>query len=355
MAPVTAVVLSAPGDPVDLNAFLTSAFQFRHSPRLIRLGFALAKESGVDALASALPDRSEWDRARKEWLIGIQFGLTQPEALHRLLNMPGSVIRLHGWQPASAVGRRSMFRVGSFHPKVIAAGEANPSRVTALLIGSGNLTGAAFGTVPMNYEAGITVVGRNIAAHQLIAPFNLWWQRAWKESLELTHPLIDEYARTRAVVLQENPDLRRFIEASAREGAQFGAVFWIEAGAMSGGARNQIEFAADLAPFFGPLERQRRDLRIRLGGHMWPDRPFSYKVTTFGVEIWRLSLPTEANGGFDYVGRVIRFRRSQDAAGLIFDLKVTDTGSAEFRRWKRESEVRGHVGMTGGGREYGLA
>jgi hypothetical protein len=90
-----------------------------------------------------------------------------------------------------------------------------------------------------------------------------------------------------------------------------------------------------------------------MGRHTWIDRPLSYKVTTLGVRIWRLSLPTPA----DYVSRVVRFERSEDAEGLVFDLEVADLDSAKHRRWRRASEVRGHIGVTGGrrgGREYGL-
>jgi hypothetical protein len=353
MPSLTSILLSAPVDPADVNSFLVSAFRSRHAPRLIRLGFALAKESGVDALASALPDESEWNRARKEWLIGSQFALTEPEALHRLCDMPTSVVRLHGWRPASAPNRQAMFGVGSFHGKVVAAGGTNVSRVTALFVGSANLTGAALGSVPMNYEATVTLTSGTVA-RSIISPFNDWWKRAWHESVELSHLLVDEYARARAIVLEQNPDLQRFAEASAREGPEFGSNLWIEAGAMSGGARNQIEFSQDLVPFFGAVEQARRYLRIRVGRRMWGDRPLSYKVTSFGVRIWRLSLPT----GIDYGGRVIRFERSEDEDGLVFDLQVADSGSAKFRRWRRDSEVRGHVGVTGGGgrggREYGL-
>jgi hypothetical protein len=350
----TSIVLSAPGDPADLNSFLTDAFRFRHRPRLLRLGFALAKESGVDAFEAAVPDEAEWRRARKEWLIGTQFALTEPEALHRLYDMSSSVVRLHGWRPATGPSREAMFRVGSYHPKLIAAGGANVSRITALFIGSANLTGAALGSVPMNYEAAMSLTAARITP-SLVAAFNEWWNRSWNESVELSRSVIDEYARARATVLEENPDLQRFVEASVRDGPEFGSDLWIEAGAMSGGARNQIEFSEDLVPFFGPAEQSRRHLRIRLGGRTWVDRPLSYKVTTFGVEIWRLSLPTQAKGGVDYVGRVIRFQRSGDGDGLVFDLQVADPGSATFRRWRRESEVRGHVGVTGGGRDYGLA
>jgi hypothetical protein len=351
MAHSNGIIVSAPGDPADLGSFFAQTFASRQKPALIRLGFALAKRSGVDALQSAVTDERSWNRARKEWLIGTQFALTEPEALHQLRDIQSSFVRLHGWRHASGPSRRTLFGVGSFHGKVIAAGETDATRVRSLLIGSANLTGAALGSVPMNYEAGIAVNGA--VPRSLIVPFNDWWRRAWTESIELTHALIDEYARAREDVLAENPDLQRYVEASARQGPVFGSSLWIEAGAMSGGSRNQIEFSEDLVPFFGPVEEGRRDLRIRIDRRLWTDRPLSFKVTTLGVKIWRLSLPT----GEDYVDRVIRFERSQDTEGLVFDVQVAGASSAKYRRWRRDSEAAGHLGLTGGrrgGREYGL-
>ena len=40
---------------------------------------------------------------------------------------------------------------------------------------------------------------------------------------------------------------------------------------------------------------------------------------------------------------------------MEFDLEVADENSATALRWKRESQTNGHVGVTGGGREYGLS
>jgi hypothetical protein len=351
MAHSSGIIASAPGDPADLKSFFAQAFASRPKPALIRFGFALAKSSGVDALQSAVTDTPSWNHVQKEWLIGTQFALTEPEALQQLNDMESSLVRLHGWRHASGPSRRAMFGVGCFHGKVIAAGGADSSRVRSLLVGSGNLTGAALGSVPMNYEAAIAMNGA--VPRQLIVPFNDWWRRAWTESIAVTHALIDEYAQAREDVLAENPDLQRFVEASSRQGPVFGNSLWIEAGATSGGSRNQIEFSGDLVPFFGAVEEGRRLLRMRIGRRIWSDRPLSFKVTTLGVKIWRLSLPTAE----DYAGRVVRIERSQDAEGLVFDVQVADASSAKYRRWRRDSEVGGHLGLTGGrrgGREYGL-
>jgi hypothetical protein len=121
---------------------------------------------------------------------------------------------------------------------------------------------------------------------------------------------------------------------------------------MSGGSRNQVEFGGELARYFGPKKHARRLLRIRSNGKEWDDRPLSYKVTTFGVKIWRLSLPTKDSGGYAYPGRVIRFRRSQDRQGQYFDMDVTDTGNLRHGRWRSAAHRFGYIGMTSGQRTY---
>ncbi len=165
--------------------------------------------------------------------------------------------------------------------------------------------------------------------------------------------------------LQSSPNLEsaksrfgnpsRFTQTSSRSSSKVlssAPTMWIEAGAMSGGSRNQVEFNRDLAAFFGPPSATSRKLTIRIGSRTWSDRPLTLKVTTFGVEIWRLSLPTAAAGGPTYAGEVIRFER--DLLSAAFQLTVAAPGSATARRWRREASHNGYVGRTSGNRGYGL-
>src|SRR4051812_17007069 len=118
MAQSTGIITSAPADPADLASFFARTFASRPKPSLVRLGFALAKTSGVDALQAAVADVPAFNRARKEWVIGTQFALTEPEALRQLAAMDSSFVRLHGWRRAVGERRRAMFGVGCFHGKV---------------------------------------------------------------------------------------------------------------------------------------------------------------------------------------------------------------------------------------------
>ncbi|MCC5993911.1 MAG: hypothetical protein JJT99_15465 [Rhodobacteraceae bacterium] len=130
--------------------------------------------------------------------------------------------------------------------------------------------------------------------------------------------------------------------------------FWIEAGDMQGGSRNQIEFTDDIVSFF--------DGSSRAAGQAF--LAFNTKIKGYGaltnraqeydqwVNKWRLSLITKAKGGVDYAGRVVGFEKRQIGKSYVYVISVVDLNSADYLAWKAKSK---YVGSTGGsdGREYG--
>lgn len=136
---------------------------------------------------------------------------------------------------------------------------------------------------------------------------------------------------------------------------------WIHAGRMSGAdPRNQIEFPDYIARFFDDHSRTTEIVRIRVAGGQAIPRPLTYRGDDYGqwtADIWRLGLPTAHMGGPPYVGRVVRFQRSQDAAGPFYQVDVADVGSPEAAAW-RHSTPPGQLNQTGDtgqalGREFG--
>jgi len=153
--------------------------------------------------------------------------------------------------------------------------------------------------------------------------------------------------------VRENPMVLESVDPPSHATIKNAAVLWIEAGAMSGGSRNQVEFSRDLVEFFGNVQSEQRLLALRVGAQHWDDRPLSPKVTTFGVEIWRLSLPTFTSGGFEYPGKVIRFRRSAGNRPE-FLLDVADLGSRTAREWRARANRAGYISVTSGKRAFGF-
>lgn len=132
---------------------------------------------------------------------------------------------------------------------------------------------------------------------------------------------------------------------------------WIEAGAMSGALRNQLELPNQLAEFFDDMSREDEVVRIRLPNGEVAHRPLTYRGTDYGqwTEIWRLGLPTQRMGAPAYSGRIIRFDRLRDDQGHVYGLSVVDAESTEAREWRRQSsQVASTGGPAGPGREYGF-
>ncbi len=126
--------------------------------------------------------------------------------------------------------------------------------------------------------------------------------------------------------------------------------FWICAGDMSGGSRNQIELTDDLALFFTDAERVAEIVLIRLSGGNTLSRPLTYRGDDYGQwteDIWRLGLPTSNMGAPDYPGRVIKLQRSDLDGEVVYDICVADIGGEEAQLWIEASENNGFCGSTG--------
>lgn len=135
------------------------------------------------------------------------------------------------------------------------------------------------------------------------------------------------------------------------EAARF---FWCEAGNLSGGSRNQIEFTDETVRFFDEASRKAGRVFIAYNSKVKGYCPLTNRAQDYGqwTDIWRLGLITAAKGGVDYQNKVIGFERRIVGKNFVYVISVVDPGSAEHQEWVRNS---GAVGRTFGtdGREFG--
>src|SRR5438094_2117749 len=104
------------------------------SPRRLRVAVAFASEAGARTLRSLCPSHA-FDAVPKRWLVGIENGLTQPEALAYLAEMHDSEVRVpHGEKSLESGGLRAPT---FFHTKVYAY---DGDGVCAIVSASANLT-----------------------------------------------------------------------------------------------------------------------------------------------------------------------------------------------------------------------
>lgn len=129
---------------------------------------------------------------------------------------------------------------------------------------------------------------------------------------------------------------------------------WFEAGEMSGGSRNQIEFSDDLIQFFDSNSRATEQVFVAYDKTTKGYCALTNRSQDYGqwTNIWRLGLITKDKGGVDYQGRVICLEKRPIGKEYVYVIEVTDKDSATHKIWIAKST---HVGTTGGtmGRAFG--
>jgi hypothetical protein len=319
--------------------------------KFLKVGTPYLSGAGLEALLGPLSSSDAWKNAPKSWLVGIHHGITEPAALRTLIDLPNSTSRLftvNGSLSFSELRARPMF-----HAKVVAveAQSVRRGQLAGIVTSSANLTSAALGHTGVNYEAGAAI---SISDAATKIRWAAWWQAAWHQGISLSLQAADRYERLRDRFVTEHDIALDLVDPPSNQLLSSAPSLWIEAGAMSGGSRNQVEFNRELAGFFGAVAKSTKILTIRSGKKLWNDRPLTPKTTTFGVEIWRLSLPTESSGGWSYPGKAIRLSRDPSQPE-VFLLDVTPAGSRLSQQWRTEACRSGYVGRTSGNREFGLS
>lgn len=130
--------------------------------------------------------------------------------------------------------------------------------------------------------------------------------------------------------------------------------FWFEAGEMSGGSRNQVEFSDDLVMFFDEESRTAGEVFVAYDKTIKSFCPLTNRAQDYGqwTNIWRLGLITKAKGGAEYHGRVICLEKRKIGQKFVYVIAVVDPNSIAHKDWIAKSA---HTGTTGGaeGRAFG--
>lgn len=308
------------------------------------IAFAYATTAGVRSFLDVVSYAQNWQAIRKQIVVGVHNAITEPAALSELRSIQS--VQLRAFVPGGNLTESAFSRKPLFHPKMIAVRDRG--NLVAVFAGSPNLTSAAVGVSPSNYELAVSAVATSGVPFASEESFSDWWTDVWQNSRKVDAKFIHSYARARKTTLEANPILRKAMEVpdSIAEASHM----FLEVGAGSGppGSRHQVEFPESLARFFGELRRERRNLTLSAGGEAWDQRPLSYKKTSFEVDIWRLGMPTQTKGGPPIAERAIRFSRTSTLDH--FDFEVVEVDSEDFRGWETAANLSGHVGATHGSR-----
>ena len=309
-------------------------------------GFAYATLSGVSRLIDAL-DSQGMKSIPKDVVVGIHQGITEPRAIRVLSDLPNTQVRVFANSKKPTM--KTLFENPIYHPKFVSAIDKKGRAVW--IVGSANLTNAALGANGSNFELAV-ISSISKRENDRISLDIASWRKLQEGNLRKPNDtFLDAYSEARISALKANPSLVPLAEWSG-DIAQAKWLF-LEVGAGSGMDRHQVEFTEGLAQFFGKPKTSRIDLRLGEGNALWSGRPLTPKVTTFGVTIYRLGMPTVKSGGEPIAHRVIRFERTDEVDRFRFN--VTDSNSASHSDWMSDASLYGHLGLTSGGRQFGYA
>jgi HKD family nuclease len=315
------------------------------APQQLRVAAAFASEAGARTLRGLCPSRA-FDAVAKRWLVGIENGLTQPEALAYLAELHDSEVRVpYGAKALESGGLRAPT---FFHPKVYAY-DSDGAR--AIVSASANLTE---GGLIRNTEQFMAWSGDPSDA--VAASFDSWWTETWAKSTVVTAEFIVAYEKIRpelqpvpkppAAAPRAAPIYEAEPAPSDLKGAEW---MWIEAiRNPEGGSRNQLELILTGYHFFYPDDDDPpRDTGRSLefldpAGNLFdnPDRIVHYNGPPFmpkGNAMWRVRLPTEHEGlsGYQDGGVAIRFTRTD--APDRYRIEFADLGGSEAAAWQAGS------------------
>jgi len=307
-------------------------------------------------------------KGKKKWLVSLDYGHTEPDALESLGALRSSKVRI---PDATFVLSRKLLPLTSFHPKSYLFGDCDVAkRGAAYISGSANLT---YGGLVTNVEhavvlAAAPVSSRDSDVEQNHRALTSWFEQAWNLAEDLSPGMLRAYRalRRRSVpILADDEDLASSLvvdgklELRSSEAARWAAArcFWIETGELyknrgPGRSGNQLDCTRGTRAYFGfpattvPPNTVLGQITLQYPGY--PGQPRSVRFGDNMMDKINLPIPNEF-GPPNYDNKVLHFeRKDRRVYGL------TEGTAQEIARWKRKSRTQGLHYRFSRGREYGF-
>ncbi|MES2676081.1 MAG: restriction endonuclease PLD domain-containing protein [Pseudomonadota bacterium] len=323
----------------------------------LKIASAYVTTGGCDLLFDAIKNiigQDQFNQIPKVLITSLDYGLTEPRALHYWHGLPNSEVFISG---EKALANNSLLPAKAFHPKLYAFNKDN--RNYNALVGSANLTSRG---LSINTEAAWKQ--HDISGKEIDLAFSL----IRYETTLLTNEILTAYSWLR----QKQPpppgikeeiqpvkspadissttlkEFRLEIESGAIDPASFKAM-WIQGEGLQGGSRNQLELPRGGHKFFGyhysdynyPHKATIGKPILKSGLKVWSDRLLTWHGNN---KMERLNLPTETQNGFNYANTAVMFRRLEDGA---FELIVAPWNSDLANSWKEGSAQRNTIYRLG--------
>ena len=333
-----------------------------------RGSFAYASAGGALLLESGLQvGVADWDRTDKRWLVAMDYGHTEPQALSLLASLRRSEVRV---PDADRVLRQGLRPTRCFHPKLLLLDRKGAAKDEpgVLLVGSGNLTvsglrlgheaGAVFHWAPPYTGAEADELTRLYRAVGVL-------DRLWRRSATVDDALIERYARARHSRGATGPDdesteVRTFERRAGQpmtDLAELAAAehLWVEIHRAAPNRGDEPGSQTDLKRgtrvfFRVPMIEHTTQSALATITIRYRRRSFKRNLRIGPNGMDKLDLPIPGSGGpTTYDNSVILLRRTRNGS-----YEMTLGSPNEIANWRRRSIKRGTLYKLRGGREFGV-
>jgi hypothetical protein len=313
------------------------------NPDIVKVATAFASEAGFEELRKAIGPQP-FGAAEKEWLVGIQDGITQPKALERLRKIKQSEVRVPFGSEALATAdlRACQF----FHPKLFYF-ENSVSHDVAIVSTSANLT---HGALRANIEQVLTWQGGH--SDEPAEALRGWWADLWRRADVVTAAFVAEFEKKRPKL-----PVRKKAQSGHPADSVFqkATAFWVELTRKpEGGSLNQIELLYNGRFFFFPRTKNPSKaighpltFEDRLGNVYGKGCQVTFNGPPRrkgGNQMWRVYMPTFAQGlrGYQDGDVLVRFERTSQPDHYRIATTLADSPLA--LRWINESKFIEYLG-----------
>lgn len=330
------------------------------------IGTAYVTEKGARALVGLLRKSSpNWDNIQKKWLVSVDYGTSEPNALKFLMGIDNSQLRIY---EGEKVLERNLMPLVAFHYKIYAF-TSYKSKSISIISGSANLTGG--GLYTNNEQVALHYISNPIEDSELNIYDNMkdtseHLLSIFNSSIICTEEFISDYAEARKTRRNNSS-----VESDIEEKHYVGDIelnnsteilsiatannLWIQTGAVTPnrGARhgNQIDLQRGVGIFFGFSDILDQPVGWRANIDMifdGEDYPRNIRIGNNGME--KLSLPAIDAPKYDgYGDKTILFTRLGSGS---FQMYIGSSTDPEV--WERKSLAEGEVYSLRSGRKYGV-
>ncbi|MFJ4286743.1 hypothetical protein ACIPY0_13980 [Paenarthrobacter nicotinovorans] len=349
----------------------------------VDVAVAYASVEGVRLLSERLSG-GIWHAAQKRFLVSIDFGFTQPDALAHLSELHAAEVRVPNGR--AVLGDPALRPPFAFHAKTFAFRtdeeheETAPDLVRAvnlkaLIVGSANLTASALSTGAEVVTKQIWLGYNGWTPRMRAKPVLDWFEDTW-EAADRLPDVLDAY-RSRLAALpkpqqvpEENtPSARHYLapldthELSGPLPVQLAAAksLWVNASSIihNYGRRRpgtQLNTPRGTRVFFGfgsekvPRNTPLGAVNMRVTGYPYDEHTMRFSDN--GMDVINLPIP-EYNGVETYEGTILIFTRDNPSPSGLDQFTLTVTDAQGLDKMKKAASNFIDLEMRGG-RGYGL-